>query len=174
MLENIKKLRDATGMGIADCKKALTDCGGDFNKALDALKVRGAEILAKKAETRTANQGLVDTYVHFSQGMGAMVEVNCETDFVAKDEIFGKFVKDVVTHIAAVGPKYVTVEDIPAEELEDKSEEDKKAYIKEVCLLEQSFVKNPKLTIAAYLNEVGGKFREKIVIKRFARYALGE
>ena len=174
MLEMIKKLREFTGMGIGDCKKALTEAEGDYNKALDVLKVRGAEILAKKAETRTAEQGLIDTYVHFSQGMAAMVEVNCETDFVAKDEMFIKFVKDVVTHVAAVAPKYLTVEDLPADEIAEMTDTEKKAYIKEVCLLEQSFVKNPKLTIAAYLNEIGGKFREKIVIKRFVRYALGQ
>lgn len=165
MLDTIKKLREATGMGIGDCKKAITEAGGDYNKAIEVLKVRGAEILAKKSETRTAKQGLIDTYVHFSQGMAAMVEVNCETDFVAKDEVFGKFVKDVVTHIAAVAPKYISEDDMP---------EDETAGKKEVCLLCQPFVKDPKKTIGEYLNEIGGKFREKIVISRFTRYALGE
>jgi len=103
-----------------------------------------------------------------------MVEVNCETDFVAKSEDFKKFVKDVVMHIAAVGPKYVSVNDVPADVLAGKTEDEKKDYIKETCLLEQAFVKNPKLTIGDYLNDIGAKIRENIKIRRFTRYSLGE
>jgi len=173
MVESIKKLRDMTGFGIADCKKALTESNGNYDKALEILRARGAEILAKKSD-RVANQGLIDAYVHFSQSMAAMVEVNCETDFVAKSEDFKKFVKDVVMHIAAVGPKYVSVNDVPADVLAGKTEDEKKDYIKETCLLEQAFVKNPKLTIGDYLNDIGAKIRENIKIRRFTRYSLGE
>jgi elongation factor Ts len=173
MLEMIKKLREETGMGMADCQKAVKEAAGDYKKALEVLKERGAAILAKKQEERTADQGRIETYQHFSGLMGAIVEVNCETDFVAKDQDFVQFAKDVAMHVAAIGPKYTNIEQIPAAELEGKDDAAKKEYIKETVLMEQSFVKNPKLTIAAYLNEIGGKYREKVVIKRFARYALG-
>jgi len=173
MVESIKKLREMTGFGIADCKKALTETGGDFNKALEVLRERGAEIMAKKSE-RVANQGLIDAYVHFSQSMAALVEVNCETDFVAKSEDFKKFVKDLVMHIAAVGPKYISRDNVPAEDLAGKTDEEKEEYLKETCLLEQAFVKNPKMTIGGYLQDITGRIRENIKIRRFIRYTLGE
>lgn len=173
MLEKIKKLRELTKMGLADCKKALTETDGDLDKAVEVLKERSAAILAKKSEGREASEGVIETYVHFSNTMGAIVEVNCETDFVAKEESFKAFVKDLATHIAAVGPKYISVEDVPAAELEGKSDEEQKAYIQESVLMVQNNIKNPSQTIEDTLNEVGGKFREKVVIKRFTRYALG-
>jgi len=172
-LETLKKLRDVTSMGINDCKKALDQAGGDYNKAMEILKEKGAEILAKKSADRTAEEGRVETYTHFSSRIGAIVEVNCETDFVAKDETFGKFVKDLVMHIAAVGPKYVNEEDVPAELLAGKNDQEKKELLNELVLMRQPFVKNPKQSITDMLNEVGGKFREKIVIKKFARYSIG-
>jgi len=172
MLEMIKKLREETGMGLGDCQKAAKESAGDYKKALEVLKIRGAAILAKKQEERTADQGRVETYQHFSGLMGSIVEINCETDFVAKDKDFVQFAKDIAMHVAAVGPKYTTIDQIPEADFAGKDDAAKKEYIKESVLMEQSFVKNPKLSITAYLNEIGGKYREKIVIKRFARYAL--
>ena len=173
MLEMIKKLREETGMGLSDCQKAAKEAAGDYKKALEVLKVRGAAILAKKQDERTADQGRIETYQHFSGAMGAIVEVNCETDFVAKDQDFVQFAKDLAMHIAAVGPTYVSIDQVPETAFAGKDEAAKKEFVKEAVLMEQAFVKNPKLTIAAYTNEIGGKYREKIVIKRFARYALG-
>lgn len=173
MLEEIKKLREITGLGISDCKRALEETEGNLKKALEVLKQRGATILEKK-EKRSAKQGIIDSYIHFSQDLGAMVEVNCETDFVARTEDFKRFVRDIVMHIAAVAPSYISKEDVPEESLKGLSDIEKEEFFKVNCLLEQPFVKNPSLKISDYLNNIVAKLGEKIVVRRFVRFSLGE
>ncbi len=170
-LEDIKRLRELTSLGINECKKALQDAQGDFEKALKMLKERGTQIKEAKRDKPTL-QGLVEAYVHFNGGLGAMVEVNCETDFVARTEVFRRFAKDLAMHIAAANPKHLRREDISQECLNKIENLDD--YAKENCLLEQSFVKNDALTIEEYLQQVISQTGERIVIKRFARFSLGE
>ncbi len=169
MLDKIKKLRELTSLGISECKKALEKAGGDFDGALKILKERGAQILEKKKE-RVTKQGLIEAYIHFGGNLGAMVEVNCETDFVARTDVFKKFVKDVAMQIAATNPKYLRKEDVPKEVLEQL--EDAENYVKENCLLNQLFIKDSTKTVEDYLKEVVSQTGENIVIKRFVRFSL--
>ncbi len=169
--EAIKELRELTSCGVIDCKKALEETGGDINKAKDVLRQRGLELAAKKGG-RAATEGRIEAYIHGGAKIGVLVEVNCETDFVSNNEDFVKFSKDVAMQIAAANPKYVKEDDIPEEEL--TVQEDKDAYIKEVCLLAQPFVKEPKKTIQDCLNELIAKIGENIFIGRFLRYKVNE
>lgn len=171
MLETIKKLRDKTSLGINECKKALAEAGGDFDKALGILKERGIKLVEKRSERKTS-QGIIDSYIHFDGKLGAIIEVNCETDFVARNEMFRKFVKDMAMQVAAVNPKYVRREDIPEDVVSKAANVDD--YVKEVCLLEQAFVKDSKKTVKDYLQEVISQTGENIVINRFSRFSLGE
>jgi len=170
-LTEIKKLRDMTSLGINDCKKALTEAKGDFDKALEILRNKGIQTLAKKS-LRSAGQGRIDSYIHFGGNLGVLVEVNCETDFVARTDVFKAFVKDIAMQIAAANPEYINKDDVPKEVLEPI--EDKDAYCKQSCLLEQSFIKDSKLSVADYLREVVSKTGENVVIRRFIRFSLGE
>lgn len=170
-LDKIKRLREATLLGIGDCKKALLDAHGDFDRALDILKQKGAAITEKKQD-RATSQGLIEAYVHFGGNLAALVEVNCETDFVARTEVFRKFVKDLSMQVAATNPKYIRQEDMDFKELENI--ENKASYVKEVCLMAQQFIKDTKVTIGEYLQDVIFKTGENIVIKRFVRFSLGE
>lgn len=170
-LSNIKKLRDLTSLGIKDCKKALSDSGGDFDKALEILKKKGIQMLEKKS-SRVARQGLVDSYIHFGGNLGVLVEVNCETDFVARTEVFKKFVRDIAMQIAAANPEHIKKEDITEEAL--KGVNNKEEYIKQYCLLEQPFIKDSKTTVGDYLREVVSQTGENVVVKRFVRFSLGE
>ena len=170
-LELIKKLREATSMGVSDCRRALEDAKGDFTKALEILKKKGLEIAAKKAD-RAAKSGAISSYVHFDSRLGALVEINSETDFVARHEEFRKFASDVALHIAATNPKYIKREDVPADVAALHS--DLESFYKEACVLEQPFVKDASITIKDYLNSIAAKFGENIVIRRFARFQLGE
>ncbi len=170
-LEKIKKLRGLTSLGIADCKKALTDSKGNFDKALDVLKQKGVEVLAKK-KGRITSQGLIESYIHFGGNLGSLVEVNCETDFVAKTDVFRQFVKELAMHIAATNPKHVAKEDVPEEVSKETADLDE--YIKENCLMEQSFVKDNSKTIHEYLKEIVSQTGENVVIKRFVRFSLSE
>lgn len=192
-IKQIKRLRELTGVGITDAKKALEETNGDFDKALAAMRKKGLTKAEKRGE-REARAGVVGTYNHDSR-IGVVVEVNCETDFVARNEIFTDLVKDLCMHIAASAPLYVSEEDIPAEEKQKiKAEFSEKAkgegkpadmlekivdgqvkkYFAEKCLMEQPFVKNPDLKIGDYIKENIAKLGENIVVKRFARLALGE
>jgi elongation factor Ts len=179
---------------MLDCKKALEEANGDMAKAADILREKGLAAAAKKAG-RIATEGLVESYIHAGGRIGVLVEVNCETDFVAKNEQFKEFVKDIAMQIAAANPKYVRREDVPAEEL-DKEREILKAqalnegkpahivekmvegrlgkYYEEVCLMEQAFIKDPDKTISQLLNEKIAQIGENIAIRRFVRYELGE
>jgi len=191
----VKALRDETGAGMMDCKKALQDADGDVAKAKELLQQKGLASVEKRAG-RTANQGLVDSYIHFNNTVGVLVEVNCETDFVANTDEFRAFVKDLALHIASpAAPTYLAREDVPAAEIERvaalfeaqaketgkpdnviaKIVEGKlEAFFKDHVLLEQPFVKDDSKTIQQYLEEVGAKTGEKVVVRRFARFKLGE
>jgi len=188
----IQELRAETGAGIMDCKEALTQTAGDLGKAKDILRKKGLSIASKKAGRR-AKEGRIASYVHLGGKVGVLIEVNCETDFVAKNEVFKRFVKDVTMQIAAQNPQYLSRENVPEEvidresqifrsQIEAKSEDEAKRrvneklkeFFKEVCLLEQPFIKNLEITIKEYLTSVIAKTRENIVIRRFTRYGLGE
>lgn len=170
-LEQIKRLREQTSLGINECKKALSEANGDFDSAMDILKKKGVSVMEKKS-ARTTSQGAIDAYVHFGGNLGALVEVNCETDFVARTEVFKKFVKDLAMHVVATNPKYVRREDVPQHEIDNQ--EDIDDYVKNSCLMDQLFIKDNKITIADYLRDVISQTGENVVIKRFVRFALGE
>ncbi len=170
-MDEIKKLREETSCGIIECKKAFEEAKGDFPKAREILLKRGLEMAAQKSG-RIAKEGRIESYVHLGNKIGVLLEVNCETDFVARSEDFCQFTKDVAMHIAALAPRYLKREDIPSDVLQ--STPDPATFPKEQCLLEQPFVKDPKLTIADYLNSLIGKIGENIFISRFIRYKVGE
>jgi elongation factor Ts len=184
-------LRARTGAGLMDCKKALKESGGDESKAIDYLRKKGIASAAKKAD-REASDGLVESYIHLGGKVGVLIEVNCETDFVAKTDDFRALVRDIAMHIAASNPACVTREEVPAELIEKEKEiaasqvvgkpenivekivsgKIEKVY-QDVVLLEQSFVKNPDQTIEQLLKEQIAKLGENIVIRRFARFQIG-
>lgn len=193
-IEEIKRLRSLTGVGITDAKKALVETGGDFDKALAALRKKGMTKAEKRGE-REARAGVVSTYNHDNR-IGVVVEVNCETDFVARTDDFAALVKDIAMHIAASSPLYVSSGEVPGAEkakltaeFTDKAKADSKPenmiaqivegmakkYFAERCLLDQPFVKNPDQTVDQYIKETGiAKLGENIVVRRFSRIALGE
>lgn len=192
--EIVMKLRNKTGVGMMDCKKALVETNGDFEKAVEILRKKGMEVATKRAG-KTASQGTVTSYIHLGGKMGVLLEVNCESDFVAKGDAFQTFVKDVSMHIAAAKPLWVSIDDVPAAVLEkekailkdqalatgkpekvvEKIVEGKVGkFYSENCLLEQLFVKDTDRTIQQYLDELIGKTGEKCVVRRFARFELGE
>jgi elongation factor Ts len=190
----VKDLREKTGAGMMDCKKALTETGGDFQKAVDYLRQKGLATAAKRAG-RIASEGRIGSYIHAGGKIGVMVEVNCETDFVAKTDDFQAFAKDVAMHIAASSPLYIRREDVSPEVLQrereiyqaqardakkpekiiDKIVDGKlEKFYGEVCLLEQPFVKDPDITVQDLLNGLIGKLGEKVEIRRFTRFQVGE
>ena len=190
----VKELREKTGAGMMDCKKALTEAGGDFGKAEDFLRTKGLASAARKAG-RLASEGAVGSYVHMGGKIGVLVEVNSETDFVARTEPFQALVKDIAMHIAASAPQYVRREEVPADVVAKEMEiakaqarEQKKPealiekiaqgkvdkFFKEVCLLEQPFVKDDKKSVQEMMNEQVGKIGENVQIRRFSRFVLGE
>ena len=192
-IDDVKRLKSLTGVGLTDAKKALEEVDGDFDKALEALRKKGLTKAEKRGE-REARAGMVGTYNHDGR-IGVLVEVNCETDFVVRNEVFTGLVKDLAMHIAASNPEYVKPEDVPAEDrdkvkaefVEKAKGEGKPAdmvdkivegqlnkYFAERCLLEQPFVKNPDQTVNDYVKEHISKLGENIVVRRFARMALGE
>ena len=169
--EDIKKLRELTSCGVIECKKALEEAKGDPDKAKEILMRRGLEIAAKKSG-RVAKEGRIEAYAHSGNKLAVLVEVNCETDFVARSEDFCKFTKDLALHVTAMNPKYIKKEDVPADALQGVK--DKAAFYKENCLLEQPFVRDPQKTIQDCLNELLAKIGENIFISRFIRYKVGE
>lgn len=192
-LEDVKRLKSLTGVGLTDAKKALEEADGDFDKALEAMRKKGLTKAEKRGE-REARAGLVGTYNHDSR-IGVLVEVNCETDFVARNEIFTDLVKDLAMHVAASAPQYVSVDEVPAEDkakIEAEFSEKAKAegkpaemvakivegmvkkHFAERCLMEQPYVKNPDVTVGEYVKEHIAKLGENIVVRRFARMQLGE
>ncbi len=192
--KSVKELRERTGAGMMDCKKALEEVGGDIEKAIDLLREKGLAAAAKKAG-RTASEGLVDSYIHGVGKIGVLIEVNCETDFVAKTDQFRGFVRDLAMQVAAAKPEYVSREEVPEEMLnrersvlraqalnEGKPEQivEKmvegriEKFFKENCLLEQAFIKDSDVSVQDVVKDVIGKLGENIVVRRFVRYELGE
>jgi len=190
----VKQLRDRTGVGMMDCKKALAECDGDFEQAIEFLRKKGASAVAKRAD-RVAKEGVIASYIHPGDKLGGLVEINCETDFVARTEVFRKFARDIAMQVAAADPLVIQREAIPKERLEKERDiyrerarnEGKpehilerivegrlQKYYQEVCLLEQPFIKDSDITIQKVLTELSAKLGEHIAIKRFARFWLGE
>jgi elongation factor Ts len=170
-VEDVKKLREMTSMGINECKKALEEARGDFDKALKVLRERGAQVIDKKSG-RATSQGLIESYIHFGGNLGAIIEINCETDFVARTDNFKKFVKDIAMHVAALSPLYIKKEDIPADVLAKAENADE--FVKQHCLLNQAYVKDNQITVSEYLKNVVAQTGENIIIRRFSRFSLGE
>lgn len=170
-LDSIKELRKMTSSSVAHCKKALEETKGDIKKAAELLRKQGLEIAAKK-QSRAAKEGRVEAYVHLGNKIGVLVEVDCESDFVARNSDFCQFTKDLSMQIAACSPAYLKSEDVPKDILEH--EKNKEEFFKNNCLLEQPFVKDPGITIKDYLGSIIAKLGENIVIRRFIRYKIGE
>jgi elongation factor Ts len=160
-----------TSASIVHCKEALEEAGGDIQKAAGLLRKRGLEIAAKK-QTRLAKEGRIEAYVHLGNKIGVLLEVDCESDFVARNSDFCQFTKDIAMQIAACSPLYIKKEDVPADYL--KQEKDKEEFYKNNCLLEQVFVKDPTISVKDYLTSLIAKIGENIVIRRFIRYKVGE
>jgi len=167
----IKELRNMTCASIAHCRKALEETGGDIKKAAALLRKQGLEIAATR-QGRAAKEGRIESYVHLGNKIGVLLEVDCESDFVARNSDFAQFAKDICMQITACNPLYIKKEDVPAEALEQ--EKDKEEFVKTNCLLEQVFVKDPSITVKDYLGSLIAKIGENIVIRRFVRYKVGE
>lgn len=192
-IDTIKRLRELTGVGITDAKKALVDADGDFDKALSEMRKKGMTKADRRGE-REARAGVIGSYLHDGR-IGVLVEINCETDFVARNDQFTEIVKDVSMHIAASNPAFVSADDIPedvkkakeaefTEKVKAEGKPDKmvpqivdgmtKKYFAEQCLLDQPFIKNPDITVGVYVKEGIARLGENIVVRRFSRMALGE
>ena len=190
----VKQLREKTGAGIMDCKQALSECDVDLDQAIDFLRKKGLATAAKRAG-RAITEGIIHSYIHMGGKLGVLVEIGCETDFVARNEDFKEFAKNISMHIAAASPLGINAEDVP-EEVVNKEREIYRAqalemgkpenmidkitegklnkFIKESCLLNQAYVRDPQITIADLLNELIAKIGENITVKRFARFQIGE
>jgi len=192
MLDAIKVLREKTNAGVVDCKKALRDANGDINKAIEVLRKQGVS-LATRCAGRAAKEGRVESYIHLGGKIGVLVEVNCESDFVARNDDFKSFVKDLAMQVAASNPLYVKKEDVPAETVKKETEiikaqlagkpaqaidkiiEGKMAkFYEDACLMEQPFIKDSSLKIKDVLTSMIAKIGENIIIRRFVRYQAGE
>jgi len=192
--DKVKELRQRTGIGVMECKEALQECLGDMDKAIEALRKKGYARAQTKMD-RQASQGLVHAYIHLDGKIGVLVEVNCESDFVARNEEFRELAKSIAMQIAAASPRYVASTDVPAAELEQEREiirvqlkdmnkppqiidrivEGKlKKYFEEVCLLDQPYIKDDKMTVQQLISSYISKFGENIKVKRFARFELGQ
>jgi elongation factor Ts len=190
----VKQLREKTGAGIMDCKEALSECNGDISKAVDFLRKKGLATAAKRAG-RATTEGIIESYIHMDSKLGVLVEINCETDFVAKNDDFKEFAKNIAMHITATNPVSIRPEDVPKEiidkekeiyraqvlemgkpeQIADKIVDGKmKKYFSENCLMNQAYVRDPNITIEDLLNEMVAKIGENITIKRFARFKIGE
>jgi elongation factor Ts len=190
----VKELREKTGAGIMDCKNALSQCNGDTGKAVDFLRKKGLATAAKRAG-RATTEGIVESYIHMDSKLGVLVEINCETDFVAKNEAFKEFAKNIAMHITATNPVGIRQEDVPKETI-DKEKEIYRAqvlemgkpekivdkivegklnkFFKDNCLMNQAYVREPDITIEDLLKDMIAKIGENITIKRFARFKIGE
>ncbi|NCA92103.1 translation elongation factor Ts [bacterium] len=192
MLDKVKQLREKTSAGMMECKKALSEAGGDMEKAIEILRKKGVS-LASKRSSRAAKEGLIASYIHTNSKIGVLLEVNCETDFVARNSDFKNFVKELSMQIAATAPSYISRDDVPGDILakeKDIIQEQNKtkpvaalqkiiegklnSYYQEVCLLEQPYIKDQKIFIKDLLTGLIAKTGENIVVKRFTRYQLGQ
>jgi elongation factor Ts len=190
----IKELRQRTGVGVMDCKKALLECAGNINEAIDFLRKKGLAKAAKRAGRQTA-EGLITSYIHPGGKIGVLVDINCETDFVARTEDFRNLTKEIAMHIAAMNPIAISREDVPPEVIEKEKEilraeaatsgkpekvVDKivegrlEKFFAEQCLLEQAYIKNPDITVKDFMSDTIAKLGENIIVRRFTRYQLGE
>jgi elongation factor Ts len=190
----IKELRQRTGVGVMDCKKALVECAGNINEAIDLLRKRGLAKAAKRAGRETA-EGLITSYIHPGDKIGVLLDINCETDFVARTDDFRNLAKDIAMHIAAMNPIAISREDVPPEVTEKEKEilraeaatsgkpekvMDKivegrlEKFFTEQCLLEQAYIKNPDITVKDLITDAIAKVGENIIVRRFTRYQLGE
>ena len=191
----VKALREATGAGMMACKNALMETGGDFERSVDLLREKGLAQAQGRAD-RAANQGLIDSYIHFNNTVGVLVEVNCETDFTANTDEFRQLVKDVALHIASpAAPRFIDRDEVPSDELERERriyevqakesgkpehivgkiiEGKLEAFYKDHVLVEQDFVKDDSKTVQQLLDELGARVKEKVAVRRFVRYKLGE
>jgi len=190
----IKELRQRTGVGFMDCKKALLECAGNINEAIDFLRKKGLAKAAKRAGRETA-EGLITSYIHPGGKIGVLVDINCETDFVARTKDFQTLAKDIAMHIAAMNPSAISREDVPLEIIEKEKEilraeaatsgkpekvVDKivegrlEKFFAEQCLLEQAYIKNPDITVKDFMSDTIAKLGENIIVRRFTRYQLGE
>lgn len=191
-LDKVKRLREKTSAGIMDCRTALKEAGGDIDKAIEILRKRGIALASKKS-SRATREGTIASYIHLNGKIGVLVEVNCETDFVARNEEFRNFVKDLTMQIAASNPTYIKKEDVPGEVIDKETdiikEQNKNkpekalekiiegklnSFYQEACILEQPFIKDPKIPVKDLLTSLIAKTGENIVIRRFIRYQLGE
>jgi len=170
-VDSIKELREMTSCGVIECKNALEEAQGNVDKAKEVLQKRGLELAAKKG-SREAKEGRIEAYIHQGSKIGVIVETNCETDFVAQNDDFAQFTRDLAMHIAAIAPKYIKKEDIPEDVL--KEQKNPEEYIKETCLLEQDFIKDSKKTIQECINSLIASIGENIYISRFVRYKVNE
>ncbi len=171
-MEQVKELRERTGAAVLDCKKVLEQTGGDINAALKLLRERGLEIAAKKT-SREAREGRIETYVHPGNRVVAVVELNCETDFVGRNDEFVQLARDIAMQVAAMNPQYLRKEDVPAEALQGAEVTSPEKYFEEVVLLEQPFVKQPNVTIVQKIQDTIAKTGENIVVRRYARWEVG-
>jgi elongation factor Ts len=192
--QQVKELREETGVGMMDCKRALQESGGDVEQAVILLRDRGLAI-AKKRQERTADQGVIESYLHIGKQIGSLVEVNCETDFVARNSEFLEFAHTVALQIAACNPLYIDRDSVPADVIECQKEEYRERcrgegkpekvwgrmiegmldkYFQEVCLLEQPFVKDPSLSVGDLLTQVSARLGEKVQMGKFTRFQVGE
>ncbi len=192
--DQVKQLREMTGAGMMECKKALAESGGDVDKAIDALRKRGA-VKAEQRSGRTANEGRVDTYIHPGNRVGVLIEVNCETDFVSRTDEFGDLVRNIAMQVAAAGAEYVRREEVPAERVARErgilaaqvESQGKPAaivekiidgklnkFFSEICLLDQPYIRDDKRTVADIVQDAITKTGENIVVRRFARFRLGQ
>jgi elongation factor Ts len=192
--EMVRQLREKTGCGMMDCKAALTEAKGEFEQAIDILRKKGLAAVARRAG-KTAAEGLIDSYIHIGGKIGVLVEVNCETDFVARSTDFQAFVKDLCLQIAAANPQYVSRDEVPdgiidhekeiiSTQVKTESKPEKavekivegrlEKFYAEVCLLDQPFIRDQKISVKDLLGELSAKIGENIVIRRFTRYQLGE
>jgi len=169
-LDSIKELRNLTGVSISTCRQALEESECDIKKAVVFLRKRGLEVAATK-QGRVAKEGRIEAYVHLGNKVGVLLEVDCETDFVAKSDDFCQFTRDLAMHITAADPKYIKKEDVPADLVEQ--EKDKELFYKENCLLEQPFVKDLSINVKDYLGGLVAKIGENVTIRRFVRYKVG-
>jgi elongation factor Ts len=192
--DQVKRLRELTGAGMMDCKRALEETGGDLERAVEVLRVRGLAD-AKKREGRVAREGVVDAYIHMNGRLGVLIEVNCETDFVADTKDFRTLSRDIAMHIAASNPRWISREDVPedviegerklyAEQAREQGKPDQiierivqgklEAFYKDNCLLDQPFVRDDTKTAGELIGETSAKLGEKVEVRRFARFKLGE
>lgn len=193
-VEHVKELRERTGIGMMECKKALEEAGGDAEKAIEILRKKG-HARAKDKAHRETSEGLVGSYIHSNGKIGVLVEINCESDFVARNEEFKELLKNIAMHIAAAGPKYIAPADVPADELEKEKDiireqfkDSKKPpqivekiiegklskFFEEVCLLEQPFIRDDKTRVKDLLTAFIAKFKENTKVSRFARFEIGK